>query len=92
MTREEATDILEKEKRYYVLYLPAGEKLGKAEEWGKTIEAYNMAINALKEEPRKTAKWSEYGVFLFQCSNCCCYSMSTYRYCSHCGARMEGEA
>jgi len=50
MTREEAIGKMEEEKGYYVSYLSAGKIIGKAEEWGKAIEAYDMAIEALKRE------------------------------------------
>ncbi len=49
MTREEAIGKLEEEKEYYVKYLSAGKIIGKVEEWGKAIEAYDMAIEALKQ-------------------------------------------
>ena len=53
MTREEAIGILEEHKGYYVDFLPAGKKIGKAEEWGKVIEAYDTAIEALRGEVYK---------------------------------------
>lgn len=58
---------------------------------GQLKKAVEMAIEALREEPRKTAKWIEYGIFRFECSNCNCKAMRTYNYCSYCGAKMEGE-
>lgn len=64
MTIEEAINTLGNFKRY----ISGGGVASRTD-----TEAINMAIEALKEEPRKTAKWLpyEYGSELWhKCSNC----------------------
>lgn len=97
MTREEAIGRLEEEKGYYVSYLPAGKKLGKAEEWGKAIEAYEMAIKALKQPEERMAKWilQDYYPVCNKCKGSALrdnIGMAILsEYCPSCGAKMEGE-
>ena len=56
----------------------------------KTVEAFNMAIEALSEES-KTGEWIEIENGEYLCSNC---SLITIGYppsnCPHCRAKMQG--
>lgn len=69
------------------------------------IRAYGSCISALEvspaidAEPVRHGQWSDYKingydglhpVYETQCSLCGKYTRFTYRYCPHCGARMDG--
>lgn len=60
-------------------------------------KAYEVAIKALKEEPRIKAKWV-FGTTMnrgwMKCSNCCVSQTpcGTFSYCPNCGAEMEVES
>lgn len=76
MTREEAAQrFREKAEDHY--YVP------------KLREMYQMAADALSEEPRKTGKWIE-GRTLEKCSICGKKGFSGWSYCPGCGAKMQG--
>ena len=79
MTREEAIKIL---------------KMNPQEIWRAGItmeeekEAFNMAIEALKEE-RPHGEWVKRGDGSYKCAICCYSDRSTSNYCPNCGARMK---
>ena len=92
MTREEAIQFLDNMK-----HEEAGRAIGKdgfyAELMGYHVQALNIAIKALRQEP-KTGYWildadREHG----RCSECGCKEdlvdgHSSYKWCSNCGAKM----
>lgn len=92
MTREEAIKKLQKQKAEYL------------EEWvdySGVAEAYDMAIEALEQEPVKHGEWVESKIpnELYVCSNCggACWSYDYERtivksnFCPNCGAKMDKE-
>ena len=94
MTREEAIKILTKTDSVGVrLILSTDEKSRKHN--AESIEALNMAIKALEEQP-KTGHWkktiSENGITsAVRCSECGFEDnrYMLFRYCPNCGAKME---
>ena len=92
MTREEA--IL-----YMTLYRQ--KLVGSVSDLDKDIEAYDMAIKALEQEP-KTGHWIKYGIPRcgeqhYKCTSCGYYInfgqwgelyTKEFKYCPNCGARM----
>ena len=82
MTRQEAIEWLEDEKDEYLAKL------------GTNTEAYDMAIEALKQPEQKKGKWIEkpdpYGFFetIPVCSECGCTTKyrEKYKCCPNCGA------
>lgn len=88
MTREEAIKILEEEAEF--LY-------GGDEPYNKT--AFDMAIEALQQEPVKHGKWKYYNysdinnpyVGWYECSVCKQYEHIEYKFCPNCGAKMDKE-
>lgn len=93
MTREEAAKILNRFFSSVILPRCSGKQALK--------EAIDMAFEALKEEPRKTARWilnSFPGSGEYVCSNCQRLeyfpseaAKNEYKYCRYCGAKMEEE-
>lgn len=94
MTREEAIDILSIDRLAY-----------NEADADKFCEAYNMAIEALKQEPITVEtinqyckehnyvlceKGTEHGKILV-CLNCGLDVHSDFKYCPRCGADMRGE-
>lgn len=77
MTREQALKIIDSSDIIYADY--------------EELEAFSMAIAALRQPERKKAKWSEKGVYIFECSNCGDHVKEPLNYCPNCGAQMEGE-
>jgi NADH pyrophosphatase NudC (nudix superfamily) len=61
----------------------------------KRIEAFDMAIKALEQQPtRPTGKWESFVEDYNKCSKCGEMGKfyRIYKYCPNCGARMEKEA
>lgn len=94
MTRAEAYDVLCKMKLSYISY-----DVDDTDD----ARAINVAIEALKEEPRPTAHWEEvsdmWGDSLWRCDHCgieWTFIEGTpedngTKYCPNCGAIMEAE-
>ena len=64
------------------------------EEVIKRVEAFDMAIKALKQQPtRPTGKWIDIGDegLVFKCSLCGNKNTIESHFCPNCGARMEAE-
>lgn len=72
--------------------------------WWKNFHSY-LIVNTIKEvsavdaEPVRHGEWSDYKIngydglhpaYETQCSLCGKYARFTYRYCPHCGAKMDG--
>ena len=87
MTRELAIKILERRDSYG---LPTGYNSG-------VVEALDMAVEALKQEPVRHGKWEKICENNFKCSECCAWYATTvfeeeikdFRYCPNCGAKMD---
>ena len=78
MTREEAAAVLESDAEY--LY---------SQDEPYNMEAYRLAIQALKSEPRH-GRWKGAGMGDYMCSLCAMVvSGNRYHYCPYCGARMQ---
>ena len=78
MTREEAIAVLENER-------PAcGEKVTYSE--GEICEAYEMAIEALRQPERPKGRWVN-----GTCTECGQVDFSKPNFCPECGADMRGE-
>lgn len=80
LTREEAIKQIIVEK-VYIEDIPGSDK---------TVEALEMAIEALEEEPRIKAEWIDLGA-VFECSACHERSCCPGNYCPDCGADMRDE-
>lgn len=81
MTREKAIDTLKSIKAGF-----------ETDEWlQEDIKALDLAIEAL--EIQKTGHWIDNKVQtkLCNCSECYALSKVYYKFCPHCGAKMEGE-
>lgn len=82
MTREEAIEILKKNKPTSDPRL-CGKEL---------CQACDMAIAALQEPERKHGKWEDYGNYFSQCSLCrypVNYFWGKTKFCPNCGAIMD---
>ena len=75
MTREEAIKCLIDAKEEFALY-------------HNHCDAFDIAIEALREEPRKKGKWIDLGGGVFDCSVCHERSCCAGSYCPDCGAKM----
>ena len=88
MTREEAAQTIND------LIIAADEDEEGLYLWSDQIEALEMAIEALKQQEQKKAKWV-FGTTMnrgwMKCSNCCVSQTpcGTFSYCPNCGAEME---
>lgn len=86
LTREEAIKRIIAEK-VYIEDIPGSDK---------TVEALEMAIEALEEEPRIRAEWIDEPNCWYRCSHCGSHYPSIigiieYNYCPNCGADMREE-
>ena len=83
MTREEAVKRLQRMKK--ILSIPNSDA-------ARTIEAIDMAIEALQQEPKR-GKWLNYlkEGLKWKCSECGSKYTTPWHYCPNCGARMESD-
>ena len=82
MTKQEAVTILRNEQPH------CGDKIAFSE--AEKYEAFNMAIEALEQEPKR-GKWLNYlkEGLKWKCSECGSKYTTPWHYCPNCGARME---
>ena len=97
MTKEQAIEIIRKEYLCVDRDCDIERSCGKCDLMIPTkepiLEALDMAIEALKQEP-KTGHWKRIGKrgeYAYICSQCNHESMYNGNFCSHCGADMRGE-
>ena len=95
MTREEAKRVLKIHLEHWKRLTK--EKICTEQEGAETISAFDMAIEALEQEP-KTGHWINekwHGIELIgvTCSNCMIVESRFSDFCPNCGAKMkEGDA
>lgn len=95
MTRQEAIELLKLDRDMANFNPITGEKMPMNEYNAKSVEALDMAIEALEQEPKR-GKLIAIDDTHDQCMECgaifCITSSDEWKvnYCPNCGARMEG--
>ena len=96
MTNKEAVKVIQEHLDHWKRLL--AEHICEKQEGEETIEAFDMAINVLKQQ--KVGYWipeilglplSDGSIECVKCSNCRCHFDFISNFCPNCGAKMEDE-